>query len=146
MDVATFQNQVKADINASPTSYTAADYLQATNEAIVRVANVLEKKDHPDLLDSITVTNGAAIPEYFIRFAGNYPVSFSGGNFVHSEASPITAKYYRMPAAVTLTSDTFPYRQRTHIEAAKLAAACYLKERRGFNMAQEWARFDRLLG
>lgn len=138
------QGQVQRITNDAGTAWTPTQYLEAENASMVRVAEILEKKSDPDLVYSMSISNGDSIPEYFIRFSGSYPIQQIAGRFVCS--GTITANYFRMPTQLTALTDTIDFRTRKCLEAMKLATAIYLKNQRGtFDMSKEEALFAELL-
>lgn len=140
------QGQVKRITNDTNNAWSDTQYLEAFNAGIIRVSNIIEKKNDPDLLAQMAVVNGSDIPEYFIRFAGNVPVQQIAGKFVHTATTSITANYFKMPDALTALSSNIPFRNRRNIEALKLAAAISLKSQRGvYDMKNEEANFAELL-
>ena len=139
------QGQIQRIVNdVSATAWTPTQYLEAINAAIVRVAEIMEKKSDADLLYTMAINSGDLIPEYFIRFAGTYPVQQENGRFICG--ATLTAKYYRMPSQIVALADTIDFRSRKSLEAIKLASAIYLKEQRGtFDMKNEKERLAELL-
>lgn len=147
MTGAEFIAAVKNMINASPTSYTAAQYLDAVNYAINYVSKKRIDKNDPEFIFPLSVVNGQDQPADFVKFAGNFPIEIrdlGSKRTWHYTGSQVLSKYYRNRPNITLTSEQISLNY-AHTEAAKLAAAIYLKEQRGFNMAQEKARLEEML-
>jgi hypothetical protein len=147
MTGADFINAVKNMINASPTSYTPAQYLDAVNYAINYVCKRRIDKNDPEFIFPLTLVNGQDQPADFVKFAGNFPVEIrdlGSKRTWHFTVSNLQVKYYRNRPNITLTSEQISLNYH-HTEAAKLAASIYLKEQRGFNMAQEKARLEEML-
>jgi hypothetical protein len=147
MTGADFITAVKNMINASPTSYTPAQYLDAVNYAINYVCKRRIDKNDPEFIFPLGVVNGQDQPADFVKFAGNFPIEIRDMGVKRQwfyTGSMVQSKYYRNRPNLTLTSEQIPLNYH-HTEAAKLAAAIYLKEQRGFNMAQEKARLEEML-
>lgn len=93
------------------------------------------------LIKTLSVTNGMSIPDDFLRFAGQVPVSVTGGTFsFYGHTTTLPVKYFaRMPYVSDYDySDNLPY---THDQEMKIAAlaAVYALNKHEFNVSQDLA-------
>jgi hypothetical protein len=142
------QGQIQRIINDTNTAWSPTQYLEAINYAITYVSKRRSDANDVEFLFPVTVTNGQDQPVDFLKFAGTNPVEIrdlgTGRKWYYSGAQP-TVKYYRNRPQLTALSDTVQLNYK-HCEAAKLAAAIYLKEMRGtYDMSKEKERLEVLL-
>ena len=138
------QTIVRRLANDSANAWSDDDYLNAINEAIVYVSKARIAKLDPSFISAISINNGDVVPNYFIDFAGTYPVQIVDGRF--SVAAAVAANFYKMPAALLTLSDTINVRTDDVLQAIKLHALTVLKETRGtFDMTNEKARRDAVI-
>ena len=142
------KGQIERLVNDQGGAWTPSQYLDAINYAIRYVSKKRIDKNDTEFIFDLSVINGQEVPDNFERFAGNTPVTIkdTGGTrqFFYTGAMPVV-KYYVMRPVLANLADTIPFKG-SHTEAAKLAAAIYLKEQRGtFDMKNEKDRLAELL-
>lgn len=90
------------------------------------------------LLKRMTVANGAKLPDDFLFFAGNVPVSVENGlmNF-YGEATTLPIRYFaRLPYVSAYPTGNLPYQHNDEIVIAALAAT-YALNKHEFNVSQD---------
>ena len=144
------QGQIQRIINdVAGTAWTPTQYLEAINYAIRYVTKRRVDKNDPEFIFDLGIINGQDVPDNFMRFAGNFPITIKDTGakrqFFHTLSANPVAKFYVMRPTLTTLSDILPMKSE-HDEAIKLAAAIYLKEQRGiYDMKNEKERLETLL-
>jgi len=90
------------------------------------------------LLKRMVVTNGAALPEDFLLFAGNVPVSVEDGVMsFYGEPTTLPIRYFaRLPYVSAYPSGELPYQHTDDMTIAALAAI-YALNKHEFTVSQD---------
>jgi hypothetical protein len=144
------QGQIQRITNDTNTAWSPTQYLEAINYAITYVSQRRAIANDAEFVFPLSIVNGQDQPADFIKFAGTNPIeirdlSTGGRKWYYTGSTMPTVKYYRNRPQLTSLSDTVQLNYK-HCEAAKLAAAIYLKEMRGtYDMSKEKERLEVLL-
>jgi hypothetical protein len=143
------QGQIQRIINDTNNAWSPTQYLEAINYSIRYVTKRRVDKNDPEFIFDLGIINGQVVPDNFMKFAGNVPVTIkdTGGQrqFFHTQSGTPSVKFYVMRPTLSALSDNIPMKSE-HSEALKLCAAIYLKEQRGtYDMTKEKERLEALL-
>ena len=89
----------------------------------------------------MAVSNGANLPDDFIRFCGEFPVSIEGGIInSYGDMANLPVKYFaRLPYVTSYgENDSLPYKRNDEMKIAALAAI-YALNKQEFNVSQDAA-------
>lgn len=118
-------------------TYSEDELISYINTIIDFLNHFLINQNSQEMIKEITVSNGSAVPDDWVRSVGSYPIYITQDIFsTYDESAELTVRYFALKPHVSAITDTLPFKPKYESILAQ-GAALHAANTDGYDISQD---------